>query len=842
MRRTTLTSQYPQFIRKSLFLACSLAAASGPVVAQELEEIVVTAERRELPVQDTPISIMAFSGEKLEARGIRDMFELATATPNLDIKGSRGTGNTSPIFQIRGIGAAAGATGERSVGFYVDNVFMPRTTGPVMRILDVERIEILRGPQGTLFGRNSTGGAIRVFSKQPGPEREGYVRVTGGNFGHLDVAGMYNLPLSDTVSLRMQAATLEQDGFVTRGPQELGSSDDEIVRLQLAWNPSEDLRVNFGYLYTDSYSDGSPTDMTRFSMDPICPLNPAVTTYCLQGNYADWVSDFLEQSGQARLSTNDPRLIRDDYSMPSWCFLDDANPDWDEMCKQWNTAEYKQADMNIAWTISDVLSLQSTTGIADFSSSGVSDWQLLGMEFRPSGVESETFYQEVQLNFALFDGRFDFVTGANYFEEESGTPREALYNAIGSSVFNTTTGGTAFGNQWGCAGAGTTPPLCSGTERRMRRTGDGASEQEATATGLFANATFHFNEQLNLTLGARRSQDEKDFSSTLFASDNFIPQTGGSTTVSATDDWSATDWRTTLDWHINDDIMLYLTRSKAFRSGTFSVPAAVAPAGARTYYLRPQPAAVPPENLLNEEIGIRSDWFDGRVRINVTAYQMDFTNRQGASAVADATAPTGFTIQLVNQGDVELSGTELEVQFAVTEAFTVEASAGWADYKLSNVCINNGPYLFPPPMDSSWNLSGQYDFSATGGDYSLTVTNSHTGPMQTHPGGFTAEENARYNCGAFAATFIDSRYEVPSYDLVNASLRFVPDTGSWSASLYGNNLTDEVYANNAQSFGRGFWTQGGPPGATGYSAPARSALADYRGRPREYGVTLQYNF
>ncbi len=842
MHRSTLTPQYPQFIRKSLFLACSLAAASGSVVAQELEEIVVTAERRELLVQDTPISIMAFSGEKLEALGIRDMFELATATPNLDIKGSRGTGNTSPIFQIRGIGGASGATGERSVGFYVDNVFMPRTTGPVMRILDVERIEVLRGPQGTLFGRNSTGGAIRVFTKQPGPERDGYVRVTGGNFGHLDVAGMYNLPLSDTVSLRMQAATLEQDGFVTRGPQELGSSDDEIVRLQLGWNPSEDLSVNFGYMYTDSYSDGSPTDMTRFNMDPICPLNPAVTTYCLQGNYADWVSDFLEQSGQARLSTNDPRLIRDDYSMPSWCFLDDANPDWDDMCKQWNTAEYKQADMNIAWTISETVSLQATTGIADFSSSGVSDWQLLGMEFRPSGVESETFYQELQFNFALFDGRIDFVTGANYFQEESGTPREALYGAIGSSVFSTTTGGTAFGNLWGCAGAGTTPPLCSAPARRLRVTGDGSTEQEATASGLFANATYHVNEQINLTLGARQSWDEKDFSSTVFASDNFIPQTGGSTTVSANDDWSEMDWRGTLDWHLNDDIMVYLTASKAFRSGTFSVPAAVAPAGTRTYYLRPPPGAVPPEALRNNEIGFRTDWFNDRLRINATYYEMDFTNRQGASAVADATQPTGFVIQLVNQGDVELSGTEVEVQFAVTESFTLEAAAGWADYAMANVCINNGPYLFPPPMDSSWTLSGQYDFAATGGDYSLTVTNAHTGPMQTHPGGFTAEENARYNCGAFAATFIDSRYEVPSYDLVNASLRFTPDEGNWSASLYTNNLTDEVYANNAQSFGRGFWTQGGPPGATGFSAPARSALADYRGRPREYGLTLQFNF
>lgn len=295
------------FSRQTLAAAVagSMVVLSSPLAAQELEEITVTAERRELRLQDTPISIMAYSGEKLEALGIDDMFELATNAPNLDIKGSRGTGNTSPIFQIRGIGGASGATGERSVGFYVDNVFMPRTTGPVMRVLDVERIEILRGPQGTLFGRNSTGGAIRVFSKKPTQERDAYLRVTGGNFNHLDVAGMINLPLGETTALRVQAASLEQDGFVRRGPQMLGSNDDIFVRAQLAWEPTEDLQVNFGVMYTDSYSTGSPTDMTQFNMNPVCPLNPSDTTFCLQGNYADWVSDFLQQSGQPRLSNND---------------------------------------------------------------------------------------------------------------------------------------------------------------------------------------------------------------------------------------------------------------------------------------------------------------------------------------------------------------------------------------------------------------------------------------------------------------------------------------------------------------------------------------------------------
>jgi iron complex outermembrane receptor protein len=829
-------------------LAASVAAllgVAGPAAAQVLEEIIVTAERRELNLQDTPISVMSFGGEALELRGVDDMFELATIAPNLDIKGARGAGNTSPIFQIRGISGGGGATGERSVGFYLDNVFMPRTTGPVMRMLDVERIEVLRGPQGTLFGRNSTGGAIRVFSRQAESERSGYVRMTFGEDNHRDLQGMLNVPITDSVFLRAQAASLEQDGFLRRGPQKLGGNDDTYARLQLTVEPSDTLSLRFGAIHSDSESDGSPTDMTFFNMAPICPLDPNNPFYCLQGNYADWVSDFLENSGQERLRQNDARLVRDDFSMPDWCFLDGPDPDWDEACRQWNRSTYTQVDANIEWQIGERLTMLSTTGISEFSSSGVSDWQLLGMEFRPSGVESEVLYQEIQFNLELADGKIDLVTGLSYFNEESGSPRESLLSAFSSSSFNVATGGTPGNppNTWGCNDSLGVP--CASGVRRLRRTGDSTTLQEATAYGLFANTTIHFGERVDLTLGVRESYDEKALSSELFAADGFIPQVGGSTTVSAEDDWNATDYRATVDFNITDDLMVYVTSSKAFRSGTFSIPAPVLttpPAPATPYHRRPQPALVPPETLLNDEIGFRSEWLDGRLRFNATYYEMEFTDRQGASAVPDPTTPTGFRIDLVNQGDVDLWGSEVEAVFAVTERFTVEGATGRANYEMSNVCINNGPYLFPPPMDREYNLSGRYDLPRPTGNFAFTLNYTKTGPMQTHPGGFTAAENSIYGCSAFAATFIDSRYEVPSYNLANLSVRYSPNDGKWAATFFANNLTDEIYANNAQSFGRGFWTQGGPAGGAGFSAPPRQAVADYRGRPREIGITFQYNF
>ena len=824
----------------------ALLAPTGSAKAQQLEQILVTAERRETDLQDTPISVVSFDLETLELAGVDDLFEVANLTPNLDIKGARGVGNTSPIYEIRGISGGGGATGERSVGFYIDNVFMPRTTGPVMRVLDVERIEVLRGPQGTLFGRNSTGGAIRVFSQQPTAEKDGYLKLTGGNFEHFDISGMVNVPLTDEIFLRAQGAYLSQEGFVERGPQMLGSSEDSVARLQLGWNPSDTLSVTFGALYTKSESDGSPTELNEFNM--LLPQNCPSGVVCWQGNYADWVSDFLEANGQPRLTEDDPRLVLDDYTMPSWCFLDDSNPDWDDLCRQWNDADYTQIDANVSWDIFDNVTMISTTGFSSFESSGVSDWQLLGMEFRPATVESDVTYQEFQFNFPVGDGRVDFVTGLSYFQEDSGSPREALYNAVGSSTFVPATGGTANGNLWGCnASQGVTPCDPAGpptNAARMRVTGDGSATQEATSYGVFANATIHIVEFMNLTLGARESYDEKEISSTLYRNDSFVPVSGNETTVTAKDDWDATDWRATLDFQITDDFMLYLTRSQAFRSGTFAIiaptcPVAPCPPNAN---LRPQPGAVPPEFLLNEEIGFRSEWFDGRFRFNATYFDMEYTDRQGASAVVDATSPTGFTIQLVNQGDVDLWGAEVEAMFAVTDRFTLEAAAGTANYEMANPCINNGPYLFPPPMDEEWSLSGRYDLQAQRGNYTIALTYMDSGTMQTHPGGFTPEEQATFGCSAFAASFIDSRYEMPGYELLNAALRFTTDSGKWTTTLFVNNLTDEVYANNGQSFGRGFWTAGGPPGIVGPFAAPRNAIADYRGRPRESGLSFQFNF
>lgn len=784
--------------------------------AQVLEEIVVTSERREQSLQDVPISVVAFSAEALELRGIETLEDVATFTPNLDLKGSRFSGNNNPTWQVRGLSGGGGTTGERATGFYIDGIYMPRTTGPFLSVLDIERIEVLRGPQGTLFGRNSTGGAIRVFTKRPTLESESYVRLGLGNFERQDVSAMINVPISDQFQLRLTGASLSQDGYVYRGTQALGGQDDVIGRVQLQFLPSDNVSVNVNLSYNDLESDGGAQDLAVWDMLP--DLN-------YQGNYADWVSDFLEAAGQPRLDVyNDPRVVLDDYTMPDWCFIDDGDPDWDPACEQYNNSKYEQFDTTVEWQLGERWTMMSITGLSSFESEAVNDAQLLGFSWAPGGVESDLFYQELQFNGTLRDGGIDLVAGLTYFHEEGSEPDNASLSVIGTSAFP--------------ANPGTPPNSWSG----LRSTNSVTTEPEADSYGIFFNATVDLTERLSVTPGVRWAFDTKDITQTEYASDNFVPAPGTtSTTIFATEDWDELDWRLTLDYDIGDNHMVYATASKAYRAGAYSLPGGIRdniPGDQQTATLAVSPPFTPPENVRNNELGFRTEWVDGRVRFNATYFDMVYTDRQSAVAVLDPTAPAGFVIQVQNLGDVDIWGVELEGQFAVTDDFTLDFSSGYVNTRLYDVCANNGDFLFPGPVEESYTLGGRWSkLLSSGSDLTFSLNYAWVGDQNTHPGGTATP------CPSPVTTwFFDSRYVNEDYGLLNGRIRFTSGDGRWTGTLYGNNLTDEVYSNMASRAGGGWWDSGNPNAGGGIAAPLRSVVQHVRGRPREYGVTFQYNF
>jgi iron complex outermembrane receptor protein len=796
-------------------VAALMSCWSGASSAQVLDEIVVTAERREMDLQDTPISVAVFGAETMELKGIETLEDVAEFTPNLDLKGSRFSGNTEPIWQIRGLSGGGGVTGQRATGLYIDGIYMPRTSGPFLNVLDVERIEILRGPQGTLFGRNSTGGAIRVFSKKPGPDLDAYVKATLGNFDRQDLSAMINVPITDTVSFRVQAASLSEDGYVRRGTQMLGSAEDMIGRLQLQLLPNDNVTVNFNLSYNEAESDGGAQDVTLWDMLP---------DQNYQGNYADWVSDFLEAAGQPRLDVyNDPRVILDDYTMPDWCFLDDADPDWDAMCEQYNNSEFTQFDATVEWQINERLTLTSITGVSHFESEGITDSQLLGFSWAPSGTDSDVLYQELQLNTTLgANERVDLVGGLTYFHEEGASPVDASLSVIGTSVFPAT--------------PGTPPNAWSG----LRSQNIGTTMPEADSYGLFVNATINVTDRFRVTPGVRWAYDEQFIEQIAYRSDNFIPFVGDSTQFHTSEDWDQVDWRLTLDHDLGENHMIYLTASEAYRAGAYSPPPIPQNRTGEeiTAALEAVPPFTPPETVENAEIGVRTEWLDGRLRLNLTYFDMLYTDRQGARAVTDTTQQVGFRIVVVNTGDVDVSGLELEGQFGVTENFLLDFAAGNIDTKVHDVCANNGDFFYPGPVEDSYALGGRFDVPMSrGSNLTFSLNYSYTGDQETHSGG-TMDPS----CLPSAQFFFDSRYTNPGYGLWNGRVRYGSPTGRWTASLFVNNITDEVYSNNASRAGGGFWDSGNRDHPSGVAVPPRSVVGEVRGRPQEYGVSFEYNF
>ena len=422
----------------ALVAAAGGAQAQAPRDTAAVEEIVVTAERRETTLQNTPLSIIALSGASIEAKGIQNVSDLTLFTPNLAIQAGRFGGNNTPTYSIRGISGGGGATGERGVAMYIDGVYVPRTTGSLFKVFDIDRIEVLRGPQGTLFGRNSTGGAIRIVTKQPVNSFDAYAKVTVGNFDHHDFVGMVNIPVNDKLALRAQGGWLHEDGYVHRGTQTLGGSDDKVIRLQAKFDPTSNLTATFGIMYDNAKSGGNPQVIREFDMRP-------GIEGVIQGNFGDWLNDAFKKAGGAPLAAyNDPRVVLSDpFQAAALCFLDNFNPDDSPACLQYDRTQYTQADAKIVWKLSDTTSITSTSGYSSLVHTGRTDSQMIGFSLASDDVKSKVVFQEVQLNTKLFGDRVDLVAGANYFHESSGTANGGTVTRRGTSVFPSTAAGDA---------------------------------------------------------------------------------------------------------------------------------------------------------------------------------------------------------------------------------------------------------------------------------------------------------------------------------------------------------------------------------------------------------------
>ncbi len=532
-----------------------------------VEEIVVTAERRAESIQDVPISISAFSTDTMENLGIDSALDLGAAVPNL--RTTQVTGGTAAMqISMRGANVQIPGlnTSESPVGIYTDGVYRGRLAASNMDYMDIERIEVLRGPQGTLYGRNTLAGAIKIISRVPEDEAWANAKIGYGRWNALNIGGSVGAPIQEGSSAASLAFnfTDQSEGFIenpTLGNR--GGSENFSARSKLHLYGNESVDVVLAAFVESAESDGYLGVPYDFNGEPVA------------GFYTN-----LSPSEEVNSSETD-----------TWGVSSD-----------------------VTFELSDSVSLRSITAFQDIEDVFDMDLSGAGAVLVNAWSETDQLTQEFQALGSALDEKLTWLAGI-YFMQEEGEQSYGISDFF--FVESTTT--------------------------------------ETNSLSFFAEGTYSFTDKLSLTLGIRRTEDDKQFTYDLSsnAPDYFeLDETFSSTTP-----------KLGIDYKFNDDLLLYFTASSGFQAGGFQTLTFGNSAVARQFYK--------PMEVDSYELGVKSDFLDKRLRINLNAFYAAYEDLQ-----ATVFAFGGFP--QLNIGDVDVEGLELEVYAAVTDGLDLFLTGGYA--------------------------------------------------------------------------------------------------------------------------------------------------------------------
>ncbi len=755
-----------KFKQSALLVAVSLASigpGSAPLVsaAVTLEEVVVTARKREESLQDTPISVAAFSGEELQARSLGDVSQIDQFTPNLTFDATApisGSSNAASVF-IRGVGQTDFVfTSDPGVGIYLDGIYIARSTGGVLDSMDVERVEVLRGPQGTLFGKNTIGGAVSVTTAKPDDEFRGEVELTTGRFDRRDARGFVNLPLSDNLFSRVSFSTKKRDGYAERvlTGQELGGEEKLAARASLRWEASDSLTVDFAADWSKANEDSPASTIVNNDPSAVGSLATGLAgqTYnALIGGGASLAFPFLPGL-PAGTTPYDSRWLSGDLTKS---FA--TGPTGSEY-------EIKGAAMTINWDLNDNLTIKSITGYRDLESDfgRDPDGSPLELVHTYNSMEHDQFSQEIQFLGNALDGNLEWVAGLYYMQEEGSDEVTVpfvqetfnIYAANGIGCNLSAIGGpdlTALG-------------ICPNFIRVDAQ--NGGTKIDNTSKAVFFEATYALSDAMSLTVGGRYTEDEKEVD----LSGYLIGGLPGIATPVADDTFDNTSGRVILDYQWNDAVMTYISYSQGFKSGGYN-PRYGLPLAA--------PTSFEPEEVDSWEIGAKVDFLEGRARLNVALFDADYTDIQ--VVVFDLGIP-----RTINAAEGTITGAELELTLLPVEALMLQFSYGYLDAeysKLDDAVIGSfgTPIVNPLQKNFAFVNSPEHSFSFSA-EYTMAVGDWGAAALRAD----VSYRDEIANDAINTPELIED-----SLTLVNARVQIEPNEGNWSIALFGTNLGDEEY-------------------------------------------------
>jgi iron complex outermembrane recepter protein len=761
------------------------------------EDIIVTAQRREQRLQDVPLAVTSIGGDILERGRVTSVTDLQTSTPGLNAT----TGNrpaTSTSFSLRGVGTSGNDPGlEAAVGFAVDGVPRARSGTGLGDLVDVERIEILRGPQGTLFGKNTSAGVIQVTSRDPNLQAvDGFMDMTVGNYNLARFRGAVNLPLAqDKVGMRVSFGYNRRDGFIN-DPLAGTSYNDRnrfaiTGRLLFEFSPDVHLLIAADYAETDE----SCCQSVR--------LTNAVATGGGNAAYVGLLSALASSHGNSYPVTPSMQSYATSVNAP----ITNANRDRGIMARF--TAPVGAA------------SLTSITSYRQFTDFVQNDVDFSGADLVSQAVDFDLglFTQELRLQGDALGGGLDWLIGGFYSSEkidyhESVTSGRDLqtYLSASSAAFN-------------------------GLYPRLTDAYGTIGRQSASSVALFTHNIFHITDQLNLTAGLRWTSEHKSAASnpyyngpnnsSPFAS-AISPIGGRANPYDLAMSDSAFSGTVSLAYNLTSDVMTYASYSRGYKAGGFGLGrdasgpvysrnAACAAAGAtpastvpvNVYRCTPVDPRFAPETVNAYEVGLRSQFFDRALTFNLTLFQADYKNLQ-----LNTFTGTGFFLS--NAGDAQTRGAEMEVSVKVAHGIRVGGNLNYLDatYGASvPAVVSNEPALAGQHLNYSPKWAGSL-FA----DFNLPLSDSVS--LYARPEMFSQSSFAP----GTRTSSLGTPLFLPGFTLFNmsAGLRL---NDKWDLSVFCRNCTDRRYATGA------------------FASVAQTGSRDtFVGNPAEYGMSLRFEF
>lgn len=745
-----LGAAVPALLSTAMLTAPAAAQEDAPAVQKDgsgdgsradamAGDIVVTARKREERAQDIPIAISAFSGESIEARGIDKIDGVATFTPNMTFQNNPsfgGAGSSAAIY-IRGIGQKEFLpTTEPGVGVYVDGVYVARSVGALLDLVDVERVEILRGPQGTLFGRNTIGGALSITTRKPGDARTMTGSLTVGGDRRIDAKVSANLPISDTLFSKLSFASFRRDGYVTRlvDGRDLGNVNTLTGRVDLRWVPSDNLEVNLSAEGTRDRSNGPALVLTGatyqsavFNPDnlPILPPGSQAATgfYVLNPPFDAPVDNFtLLNNYFAAFLGGQPCIGFNPYSPQASdapaCFSDRflvGNNADAGTAPQYSKNDTYGAQGTIDWDLGGV-QLKSITAYRkiDGAYARDGDHSSLTILHLQDILKQRQFSQEFQMLGETLDNRLKYVLGLYYFDEKG--------NNINNLDFT---------------------PVTFRSGGRF----------QTKSYAAFAQATWTIVPTVDLTAGLRYTDDRKSFlpdqeilvdktGGALIAGSPNTPQARVLPFVRVRQSEDAFTPMANLAWHITPDVMVYGSFSQGFKSGGF------------VQRVFPPLAATPQfssEKATAYELGFKSSLFDRALTLNGAVFYTRYDNLQ-------VQVFTGIAPVTKNAAAAEIKGAELEARLSPGGGWFLEGSLGYLDPEFTRI----DPSATEIDLDSRFERIAKWTLSAS---LSKSVSLADGSAL-------TARGDWSYRSGMFMDALNSPQLFQPGYSLFNANLTY----------------------------------------------------------------------